>query len=89
MNFLGFGQSAEIDIVFDNSENRKQVEVKGEDGKTEKMFLYLDGETVSGKVCILYTMNFENILFLIKLLAIKRKWIYLVINKNLTMNADK
>lgn len=50
MNFLGFGQSAEIDIVFDGAENRKTAEVKGEDGKIEKMLLYYDGETVSGKV---------------------------------------
>ncbi|XP_067636952.1 vacuolar protein sorting-associated protein 26B-like [Eurosta solidaginis] len=50
MNFLGFGQSAEIDIVFEGAENRKTAEVKGEDGKIEKMLLYYDGETVSGKV---------------------------------------
>ncbi|XP_037958771.1 vacuolar protein sorting-associated protein 26B-like [Teleopsis dalmanni] len=50
MNFLGFGQSAEIDIVFDGAENRKEADVKGEDGKVEKMLLYYDGETVSGKV---------------------------------------
>ncbi|XP_014092974.1 vacuolar protein sorting-associated protein 26 [Bactrocera oleae] len=50
MNFLGFGQSAEIDIVFDGAENRKTAEVKLEDGKIEKMLLYYDGETVSGKV---------------------------------------
>lgn len=50
MNFLGFGQSAEIDIVFNDAENRKTAEVKGEDGKIEQMLLYYDGETVSGKV---------------------------------------
>lgn len=50
MNFLGFGQSAEIDIVFDDAEKRKMTEVKGEDGKIEKMLLYYDGDTVSGKV---------------------------------------
>lgn len=50
MNFLGFGQSAEIDIVFDGAETRKMVEVKTEDGKKEKMLLYYDGETVKGKV---------------------------------------
>lgn len=50
MNFLGFGQSAEIDIVFDGAENKKTAEVKGEDGKVEKMLLFYDGETVSGKV---------------------------------------
>ncbi|XP_018800779.1 PREDICTED: vacuolar protein sorting-associated protein 26 [Bactrocera latifrons] len=50
MNFLGFGQSAEIDIVFDGAENRKTAELKLEDGRIEKMLLYYDGETVSGKV---------------------------------------
>ncbi|SPP78815.1 vacuolar protein sorting-associated protein 26 [Drosophila guanche] len=49
MNFLGFGQSAEIEIVFDGAEH-KTAEVKGEDGKVEKMLLFYDGETVSGKV---------------------------------------
>lgn len=49
-NFLGFGQSADIDIVFDDIESRKSAEVKTEDGKKEKYLLYYDGETVSGKV---------------------------------------
>lgn len=49
MNFLGFGQSADIEIVFDGAEH-KTAEVKGEDGKVEKMLLFYDGETVSGKV---------------------------------------
>lgn len=50
MNFLRFGPSADIDIVFDGTEGRKTVEFKGEDGKVEQMLLYYDGETVSGKV---------------------------------------
>lgn len=50
MNFLGFGQSADIDILFDESESRKLAEVKTEEGKKEKYLLYYDGETVSGKV---------------------------------------
>ncbi|XP_075155426.1 vacuolar protein sorting 26 [Haematobia irritans] len=50
MNFLGFGQSAEIDIVFDGADSKNTAEVKAEDGKIEKMLLYYDGETVSGKV---------------------------------------
>lgn len=51
MHFLGFGQSAELDIVFDGAENRKTVEIKTEEGKKEKCLLYYDGEPVSGKVC--------------------------------------
>lgn len=50
MSFFGFGQSAEVEIALANSENRKQVDVKNEDGKKEKLFLYYDGETVAGKV---------------------------------------
>ena len=49
-SFFGFGQSAEVEIALANSENRKQVDVKNEDGKKEKLFLYYDGETVAGKV---------------------------------------
>lgn len=50
MSFFGFGQSAEVEIQLSNSANRKQVDVKNEDGKKERLFLYYDGETVSGKV---------------------------------------
>lgn len=50
MHFLGFGQSAELDIVFDGAENRKLIDIKTEEGKKEKCLLYYDGEPVSGKV---------------------------------------
>lgn len=50
MSLFGFGQSAEVEIQLSNSANRKQVDVKNEDGKKERLFLYYDGETVSGKV---------------------------------------
>lgn len=53
-NFLGFGQSADIDVIFDDIESRKSAEVKTEDGKKEKYLLYYDGETVSGKVSMLF-----------------------------------
>ncbi|XP_049296513.1 vacuolar protein sorting-associated protein 26B-like [Anopheles funestus] len=52
MNFLRFGQSADIDILFDGAENRQQAEIKTEDGKKDKYLLYYDGETVGGKVNI-------------------------------------
>ncbi|XP_064477185.1 vacuolar protein sorting-associated protein 26B-like [Ornithodoros turicata] len=52
MAFFGLGQSAEIDIVLSGTENRKQAEIKTEDGKKEKHFLYYDGESVLGKVNI-------------------------------------
>ncbi|XP_062709154.1 vacuolar protein sorting-associated protein 26B-like [Aedes albopictus] len=52
MNFLRFGQSADIDIMFDGAEHRQHADIKTEDGKKEKYLLYYDGETVSGKVNI-------------------------------------
>ena len=47
-SFLGFRQSAEIDVILDGSDSRKLAEIKTEDGKKEKHYLYYDGETVSG-----------------------------------------
>ena len=45
-----FGQSAEIAIELDGEDKRKKVDVKNEEGKKEKLSLYFDGESVSGKV---------------------------------------
>ncbi|RWS27360.1 vacuolar protein sorting-associated protein 26B-like protein [Leptotrombidium deliense] len=50
MSFLGFRQTADIDVVLDCSDTRKLAEIKTEDGKKERHYLYYDGETVSGKV---------------------------------------
>jgi vacuolar protein sorting-associated protein 26 len=50
MSFLGFGSTAEIAIELADGDKRKKVDVKNEDGKKEKLPLYLDGESVSGKV---------------------------------------
>ncbi|KAF6202109.1 hypothetical protein GE061_004507 [Apolygus lucorum] len=52
MNFLGFGQSAEIDIILDGTDTRQLADIKTEDGKRERHLLYYDGESVSGKVNI-------------------------------------
>ncbi|KAH9413875.1 Vacuolar protein sorting-associated protein 26B [Dermatophagoides pteronyssinus] len=49
MSFLGFRQSADIDILLDGAENRKMADIKTEDGRKERYYLYYDGETVSGK----------------------------------------
>lgn len=57
-SFFGFGQTADIAIELDGSDKRKQVEVKNEDGKREKLFLYYDGETIAGKV-----KNFDYLLY--------------------------
>ena len=45
-----FGQSAEVAIELDGEDKRKKVDVKNEEGKKEKLALYFDGESVSGKV---------------------------------------
>uniref|UniRef100_A0A8C5V778 VPS26 retromer complex component A n=1 Tax=Microcebus murinus TaxID=30608 RepID=A0A8C5V778_MICMU len=52
MSFLGgfFGPICEIDIVLNDGETRKMAEMKTEDGKVEKHYLFYDGESVSGKV---------------------------------------
>lgn len=50
MSFFGFGQTADIEIHFDDADKRKVAEVKTDDGKKEKLLLYYDGETVSGRV---------------------------------------
>lgn len=49
-SFFGFGQSAEVEILLDGQETRKTAEIKTEDGKKERYYLYYDGETVAGKV---------------------------------------
>ena len=49
-SFFGFGQGVELEILLDGCETRKVQEVKLEDGHKELHALYLDGETVSGKV---------------------------------------
>ena len=49
-SFFGFGQSAEVDIALDGQDSRKTAEIKTEDGKKERYYLYYDGETVAGKV---------------------------------------
>ncbi|KAK3573408.1 hypothetical protein QTP86_024701 [Hemibagrus guttatus] len=52
MSFLGglFGPVCEIDVVLNDAESRKTAELKTEDGKVEKHYLFYDGESVSGKV---------------------------------------
>ena len=51
-SFFGFGQSADIDIVLDGHDTRRTAEIKTEDGRKERHYLYYDGESVSGKVSI-------------------------------------
>ena len=56
-SFFGLGQSADVTIELDDVEKRKKVDVKNEDGKKEKLPLYLDGETVTGKVSISLSLS--------------------------------
>jgi len=44
------GGGADIQISLNDVEKRKKVDVKNEEGKKEKLPLYLDGETVAGTV---------------------------------------
>lgn len=54
MSFFGlnFGGGAEIDIILDDADSRKMTEVKDENGRKERFYLFYDGESVSGKVNI-------------------------------------
>lgn len=54
MSFFGinFGGGAEIDIILDESDSRKMADIKDENGRKERFFLFYDGESVSGKVNI-------------------------------------
>lgn len=58
-SFLGgfFGPICEIDIILNDAETRKTAEIKTEDGKIEKHFLFYDGESVSGKVRLVCVSN--------------------------------
>ena len=50
-SLFGFGQSTDTFIDLEGSDKRKQIEVRNEEGRKEKLLLYYDGETVKGKVC--------------------------------------
>lgn len=54
MSFFGlsFGGNADIDILLDGQEERKMAEIKDENGRKERHYLYFDGESVTGKVNI-------------------------------------
>lgn len=52
----------EIDVLLNDAENRKTAELKTEEGKVEKHYLFYDGESVSGKVnrvYVIYTVRFR------------------------------
>ena len=47
---LNFGQQADIDIILDNQDERKMAEIRDENGRKERHYLFFDGESVNGKV---------------------------------------
>ena len=51
---LNFGSAADIDIILDNQDERKMAEIRDENGRKERHYLYFDGESVNGKVICLY-----------------------------------
>ena len=59
-SFLGFGQSADLFIDLEGSDKRKQIEVRNEEGRKEKLLLYYDGETVKGKVGREFNLSFKK-----------------------------
>jgi len=63
MSFFGFGPSCSIEFQLDNVENRKSVEIPGEKGKIDKLYLFLGNEGVSGKATVTLkdkTKKFEH-----------------------------
>ncbi len=51
-----------MNIELDGEDKRKKVDVKNEEGKKEKLPLYFDGESVSGKVTMVISY-FHNIAY--------------------------
>ncbi|CEG82361.1 Putative Vacuolar protein sorting-associated protein 26B [Rhizopus microsporus] len=51
-SLFGLSPSLDIEVKFNNEEERKHLEVKVEKDRKESYPLYLDGETVSGKINI-------------------------------------
>jgi len=50
MSLFGFGQTADLDIILDAADTRKMADIKTEDGKKERYYVFYDGESVSGKI---------------------------------------
>ncbi|XP_037061159.1 LOW QUALITY PROTEIN: vacuolar protein sorting-associated protein 26A-like [Peromyscus leucopus] len=58
MSFLGgfFGPICEIDVALNDGETRKMAEMKTEDGKVEKHYLFYDGESVQERYFLKVTI---------------------------------
>ena len=65
-SFLGLRQTADIDVILDGADSRKMAEIKTEDGKKEKHYLFYDGESVSGKVIFAsckHSLTLDNLFY--------------------------
>ncbi|XP_054722147.1 vacuolar protein sorting-associated protein 26B-like isoform X1 [Uloborus diversus] len=51
-SLFGFGQTADIDIILDGADSRKMADIKTDEGKKERYYVFYDGESVSGKINI-------------------------------------
>ncbi|KAG1064337.1 hypothetical protein G6F42_027024 [Rhizopus arrhizus] len=49
-SLFGLSTPVDIEVIFSNEEQRKHMEVKVEKDKKENYPVFLDGETVAGKV---------------------------------------
>ncbi|KAI8883201.1 putative PEP8-vacuolar protein sorting/targeting protein [Backusella circina FSU 941] len=51
-SLFGLSTPIDIEVLFDNEEQRKHVDIKVEKDRRERYPVYLDGETISGKVIV-------------------------------------
>lgn len=49
---FSFRQSADVDIILNDAADRQMAEIRTEDGRKEKYYLFYDGEPIGGKVNI-------------------------------------
>lgn len=59
--FFNFGPPCNVDIVLNDVDNRRTVEVAQDKGKVEKLFLFLGNEGVSGKVQVTLKDNKKKV----------------------------
>ena len=61
---LSFGGGGEIDIILDDADNKKMAEVKDENGRKERFYLFYDGESVTGKVGLVISVHLFNFMIM-------------------------
>jgi hypothetical protein len=55
---FNFGQNADLDIILDGQDDRKMAEIKDENGRKERHYLFFDGESVTGRVRLHFCISF-------------------------------